>query len=184
MPHKDLEKRKEYRKKYYEDNKEYCNTLKRKWEIEHKNEINTKKREKYANDEQCRKKIIKAGKEHRLKNKERDRWARIKNKYNITKEEWERIYQDQNGKCFICERTEKQIKNSHSKYLAVDHEHNTGKIRGLLCTNCNRQLSAFLKDDPKIILRVYEYLIRETAYGIVPEKIKKIDRKMPKVVEI
>ena len=105
--------------------------------------------------------------------KEKRRWYGIKRKYGITKQDWENIYNEQEGKCFICERTEAQIKKSKSKYLVVDHCHNTGKIRGLLCRNCNSILSSYLRDDPQVATRIYIYLTREINYGIVPEDGKK-----------
>ena len=54
--------------------------------------------------------------------------------YSITEEIYDKIFQHQNGKCAIC--------GCHQRYqrLSVDHDHQTGQVRGLLCMHCNRAL--------------------------------------------
>jgi hypothetical protein len=52
----------------------------------------------------------------------------LKRKYNMTPEEFEALSVAQGGKCAICSREGK---------LVVDHDHESGKVRGLLCKNCN-----------------------------------------------
>lgn len=60
-------------------------------------------------------------------------------KLGCTIEQYEQLYTKQNGCCAICGTTiGHKSKNGHSARLAVDHCHTTGKIRGLLCGNCNR----------------------------------------------
>ena len=49
----------------------------------------------------------------------------------INKKDYKKIFDEQNGKCAIC---------NQSKILISDHDHKTGKVRGLLCTNCNLSL--------------------------------------------
>ena len=75
----------------------------------------------------------------------------LKRRYNITLEEYNILFEKQNGKCAICNK--KQI----NKQLAVDHDHNTGKVRGLLCQNCNTGIGKF-KDNPKLLLKAKAYL--------------------------
>ena len=60
-------------------------------------------------------------------------------KYGITLEQYNEILQKQDGKCLICKFPAKFFK----RCLAVDHDHRTGVIRGLLCNRCNRQLGWF-----------------------------------------
>ena len=62
----------------------------------------------------------------------------------------------QNGKC-ICGRDNST--NKISIYLHVDHDHETGKVRGLLCFSCNRILGAS-QDNPEILKILIEYLQR------------------------
>lgn len=78
----------------------------------------------------------------------------LKVKYNITAEEYKRILKDQNGKCAICGTSQEDLRIS----LAVDHDHKTGKIRGLLCNSCNQGLGYF-KDNQSNIENALYYLI-------------------------
>jgi hypothetical protein len=60
-----------------------------------------------------------------------------------------------NGACFICESVEKS--------LHIDHCHESGKVRGALCFNCNTALGKF-KDDAKIVRRAFQYLEADRDY--------------------
>jgi hypothetical protein len=71
--------------------------------------------------------------------------------YNITLEEYHKMYNDQNGKCYICE------KEIFGREVKVDHNHLTGKVRKLLCHNCNTSLG-LLNEDVKIFEKCIEYL--------------------------
>ena len=53
--------------------------------------------------------------------------------FGLKVEQYEKMFKDQNGACAICEK-----QDTNGKRLAVDHDHKTGKIRGLLCDRCNR----------------------------------------------
>ena len=96
-------------------------------------------------------------KEWRLKNKEKiketDRKWCFMNKYGITIEQYNEIYNKQEGKCAVCGQHQDSLKQK----LAVDHDHKTGKVRGLLCNKCNRNLGSF-NDDIIILARAIEYL--------------------------
>lgn len=63
--------------------------------------------------------------------------------YGITIEDYDLLLKKQNGKCAICGTTEP---GNRSNNFSVDHDHITGKIRGLLCNDCNRGLG-LLKDN-------------------------------------
>ena len=76
-----------------------------------------------------------------------------KNKYNITINEYDDMLQKQNRACAIC-----KISQSELNYrLMVDHSHDTNKIRGLLCRNCNLAIGYF-KDNIKNIENSIHYL--------------------------
>ena len=62
--------------------------------------------------------------------KKRQRNNQLKNAFGITLDEYNTMLETQNGACDIC-------KKPSSRALAVDHCHETDKIRGLLCSNCN-----------------------------------------------
>lgn len=81
-----------------------------------------------------------------------DDTSRAKVKYGITLEQREALLRAQDGVCAICEQVE-----LIGIGLAVDHDHVTGKIRGLLCMRCNTALGRF-RDDPKLLRRAAEYL--------------------------
>ena len=118
-----------------------------------------------------------APKDHR---KEVARWRRIKKKYGLTKEQWYKIYNDQNGCCYICRRTEKQIRKSKSKYLMVDHCHDTNRVRGLLCGNCNRHVLPGVKENVEMAERLVKYLKEDRGYGAVPSINKEEDNREKK----
>jgi len=72
----------------------------------------------------------------------RERSSRLERVYGITFSEYRKMYQAQAGKCAICE-TERPLSADRPLPFGVDHHHDTGQIRGLLCTNCNAGLGMF-----------------------------------------
>ena len=92
------------------------------------------------------------------KNPEKRAAAHLKNhlrtKYNITPEQYAEMLTKQDGKCAICGREP----NWGKKKLDVDHCHKTGKIRGLLCSDCNIGLANF-KDSPELMQKATNYVI-------------------------
>ncbi len=79
---------------------------------------------------------------------------RLKRRYGINGEEYDRMLISQNGGCAICGANKEQ---NRGQFLAVDHCHRTGNVRGLLCHLCNRAIG-LLKDNPAVIERAAEYL--------------------------
>lgn len=84
--------------------------------------------------------------------------AREKN-YGISGEQYRKLLSEQNGVCKICLKAE-VMKNKHGKTfsLAVDHNHETGKVRGLLCMNCNQGIGKF-QDSSVLLQRALDYKI-------------------------
>lgn len=78
----------------------------------------------------------------------------IKKTYDISFEEYEKILALQDNKCAICKS---KIGNSRTTRLFIDHDHLTGKVRGLLCSACNHGLGLF-KDSPILLKRAINYL--------------------------
>lgn len=111
-----------------------------------------------------------------LEQKEKSRWNRIKRTYGLSKEDYNKILEAQDGRCFICQRTVDQVKKSKSKYLTVDHCHQSGRIRGLLCSDCNGRILPSIREDTGFAFRAFEYLYRDRDYGIVPERTQARDR--------
>lgn len=79
----------------------------------------------------------------------------LQRSYGITLEDYNKMFQNQNGLCIGCYRHQSQLK----KAFAVDHDHKTGKIRGLLCDDCNQFLGK-IKDNPAVLRRLADYLER------------------------
>jgi hypothetical protein len=78
---------------------------------------------------------------------------RYKAKYNITIEDYNDMFIEQGGRCAICGKHQKDLKNK----LAVDHCHGTKKVRGLLCLNCNTALGNF-RDRLDLLENAMKYL--------------------------
>lgn len=96
------------------------------------------------------------------------RERRLRKMFSLTSADYDRILEHQGGVCYICGRPPKNVR------LAVDHDHKTGLIRGLLCWTCNSGLGKW-KDDPDRLLRAASYLKQPPAtdalghetYGVV-----------------
>jgi len=73
--------------------------------------------------------------------------------YGITPEDYDALYKKQNGCCALCGRHQSEL----TKSLCIDHDHKTGKTRGLLCLSCNRGVG-YLQDDAELCLAAYNYL--------------------------
>lgn len=82
--------------------------------------------------------------------------------YNITFKEYNTLLKKQQGLCAICHQKETKILQGKLTLLAVDHDHITGKIRGLLCNQCNIGLGCF-KDDPTILYEALTYVNKGKA---------------------
>ena len=84
---------------------------------------------------------------------------RLKKHFKITTDDYFEMHKKQNGVCAICEENEKAIshRSGHIMRLAVDHCHTTGKIRGLLCSACNKSLGGF-KDSAELLNKAINYL--------------------------
>jgi hypothetical protein len=76
----------------------------------------------------------------------------IERTYGLTAEQYQQLKELQGGACAICQRA-----RGISKRLAVDHDHQTGKVRGLLCGPCNKMLG-HARDNPGFFARAIYYL--------------------------
>lgn len=83
---------------------------------------------------------------------------RLLRTYGISLIQYENTLESQNGKCAICDKDQKNLK----KKLYVDHDHETGEVRGLLCDRCNRGLGYF-KENKSFLLRAIKYLEKTNA---------------------
>lgn len=83
--------------------------------------------------------------------------SNLKANFGITLEEYEGMLEKQNGCCAICGRSEPD-EAERTKRLCVDHDHDTGKIRALLCHKCNKALG-LLQESPALLQKAAEYLL-------------------------
>jgi ERCC4-type nuclease len=140
----------EHIKQYLKDNKEKINKRRKQYQKDNREEINEKA--KLYKIQWCidNKEEIKEYNKNR-KNEQKKRFL-IK-KYGITQEQYNELYNKQEGKCAICKKHQSELKQA----LGVDHNHKTGKIRGLLCSKCNRGLGYF-NDNKDIVNSAGNYL--------------------------
>lgn len=134
---KDREARKAYMKEYYANNQE-------KWtrDEEKNRKRNELRRLKYANDEKTREAAKAAAKKWQNENIEKRKAQRI-GKYGLTYEDFVALLESQDGKCAICGHSDTSKKLF---FPVIDHCHDTGSVRGILCANCNRGIGLFGED--------------------------------------
>lgn len=80
---------------------------------------------------------------------------KFKARYGITVEQYDQMVIDRNGKCDICHKV--PTGKGSAARLNVDHNHDTGEIRGLLCWQCNVAIG-YLKDSIKVLQDAIQYL--------------------------
>lgn len=112
-------------------------------------DYNEKKRDRnkrYYAIPEVRERILEKSKKYRRRH-------HLKSKYGLTEKSLSILKKSQDFKCAIC-------LCDFDKEPCVDHDHKTGVVRGLLCSDCNLGLGMF-KDDPKSLVRASKYLTRE-----------------------
>lgn len=83
-----------------------------------------------------------------------EKWPQHRRRHGLTDEQYQAKLEAQGNGCAICGK-EREAK----RRLAVDHDHETGTVRDLLCDNCNKGLGCFM-DDPKLLELAAAYLVR------------------------
>lgn len=181
MPYKDKLKEKERKKAYYAENKEKICAYRRACYKKRKGGLtleeidgrrlyqrvrykkNIEERRGWSRNyyQKNKEKII----EHRKCYRDAEHRER---KYGITKRRYENMLYLQGGKCRICGNLERD------RRLSVDHCHNTGKVRGLLCRRCNLALG-FFDDDIDRVKKALTYLKmpHDCRYDLNDEIIEK-----------
>ena len=91
---------------------------------------------------------------------DRERNRKLIQRFGITLEEYDNMHNAQNGLCKICGNPEEL-----DRRLAVDHNHETGKVRGLLCFRCNVILGHIENTGLALIAKVLDYLDEECTDG-------------------
>lgn len=127
--------RKDVNKRYYDKNREACLSRTKAW---WKTEKGRKSASAYT------------------------RKVRIKTEYGLTVEEYEARLQAQNNLCALCGKPFQMTPKWGRFSPALDHNHQTGKLRKFLHNKCNRGLGYF-DDNPELIKKAVEYLERENG---------------------
>jgi hypothetical protein len=96
-----------------------------------------------------------------VKDPQYNRKRNLKKLYNITLEEFDEMLKSQDGVCKVCKRPQLGKGDFH-----VDHDHETGKIRGLLCHKCNVALG-MVQDDIQILKKLINYLESNKLHNLV-----------------
>ena len=107
-----------------------------------------------------RQRILEAGARWRKRNPDADADKTLRRKYGITLAQYDELFEAQGGVCALCkkgETTKRRKKGEGRERLAVDHCHDTGRVRGLLCFKCNTAIGS-LGDTEADAQRVVDYL--------------------------
>lgn len=149
---------KKAKEKYWENPQIHRERVRAKTD-EQKQQRNAKQRARYKIH---REKYLEANKKSWMKRSPEER-VRVKkiyhlNKYGMTLEEYEAMVTLSHGQCSICRR---DMLGVGCGKMCIDHDHKTGKVRGLLCNECNVGLGQF-RDNIECLLSAIEYLRRHS----------------------
>ena len=164
---KNKEKIKEKSKKYRLDNKIDRSEYNKAWYAKNNNaEYREKKKirwEELKKDKVAYEKYLKTRKLYRERNSEYLRQYRklyrLKKEYGLSPEDYSKMIAKTDGKCEICEvvlildRTNKRV----GENICVDHNHTNGKVRGILCVNCNLALG-LVKEKKEVLNKMIKYI--------------------------
>ena len=123
-------------KEYYRNHKEKLKTKNKEYYLNHKEKLKTKHKEYYN------------------KHKEEFKKYHLKNRYSLSISKFNNLLLAQNMKCAICKEP-LDLQNPHN--VNIDHDHKTGKIRGILCNKCNVAIG-LLRDNPEYAYSAFIYL--------------------------
>ncbi len=96
---------------------------------------------------------------NKLEIRKKTRGYHLVGNYGITEQQYQQLLVSQEGRCVICSIHEDDAPRG---ILMVDHNHQTGKVRGLLCHNCN-VACGLLRDDPETARKLADYLCRNST---------------------
>lgn len=166
--------RKENGKQYYLDNKDRILEQTKLSHLKHKDSI-SKRKKRYCLDNKD--KVREWTRQWRLNNVDRIRNCDLVRQYGITIEQFNNMKEQQGNQCAICPDIFKDKKN-----VCVDHDHNTGKVRGVLCRTCNTSLGD-VRDDINLIKKLIGYLGMNINNGIYTTPYRLRNKKQEMLVE-
>lgn len=146
------ERNKLYAKKYWATHRDYYRALNRAYHIAHREEDRAKAKVYHATH-------LEENKIYRKKHRAARRAYELQKSYGLSKEKFDALITAQGGGCATCGKADWGPRGP-----VVDHDHLTGKVRGVLCSNCNKALG-FIKDDSKIVKAMGDYLKKFSGKG-------------------
>ena len=153
-----LEHEREYTRQYHAAHPEHAERdleYYRQYYHAHRDELLSSKRQHYTDNlEEEREKARQYRADHHEKYSQYNHRAGLKRKYDLIPEEYATMLASQNGVCAVCGQA-----NIEGRKLGVDHNHQTNKIRGLLCNKCNQVLG--LVDEDRDILGALSSYLRD-----------------------
>jgi hypothetical protein len=151
----------EVRAAWLKKNRESLRETAARWRKNHPEEY-AATRKRYRDKPSTKEKNQKACREYmRGRSPEWRRERKLKHVYNLTPAQYNAMFAAQNGVCAICEEPETTIdkRTGKPRHLAVDHCHETRRVRGLLCGTCNRAVG-YMRDNPARLRKAASYLER------------------------
>lgn len=137
-----------------DESREAYNAYMRQWTTQNSERLNKARRDRLKNDPEYAEKIRLRERMNYAVDPDTHRSNRLKSTYGITLDEYREMYLEQEGKCAICGTH----CPDHGKLgLVVDHCHNKGHIRKLLCSMCNKGIGHF-RDDVQLLRNAIDYL--------------------------
>ena len=128
----------------------------REYHKKHKEQIRERQKAYYTENREKRRAIVRRwSAKNKVRIVQSQRKSKLK-KYGLQPNEYSMLLFLQGGGCAICGKTYR-LNPNRKENLAVDHNHTTGMVRGLLCSHCNTVLG-FMNDDPDLLRKAADYL--------------------------
>lgn len=134
------EKNRQYEQEYYQRNVEKRRAAARAYHAKHRDRINPIQR--------------KRNREAYQRNPDAFRASMLRSRFGLAVDQYNHMVKEQHNRCAICKK-----RPAPPKRLCVDHCHQTGRIRGLLCSLCNLGIG-HMQDDPQIVRAALHYLLK------------------------
>lgn len=148
-------------KKWRNENRDKYKAMKRRWEKANPEKVATMRARAYRTN------FVSLSEKQRAryqKNREQIRARVLERKFGISQAGYDALFLAQGGVCAICERP--QADHAAGRRLAVDHDHETDEVRGLLCSSCNWGLAAY-DDDPARFEAAARYLRKSQTQRVL-----------------
>jgi transposase len=151
------ERKRERMKRWREANREHIQSYQKAWRVENAGAV-----AEYQKEYQ---KEYRERDEARAATMQRNLWKN----YKMTPTEFNELWDAQSGRCSICS-VDMVPRGRAKNSVAVDHNHENGAVRGLLCRSCNVGIG-YLQDDPDLLIAAAEYLVERGFYAFSKKKV-------------